>query len=81
MSDTSITGSDQGKRVVNAEGTTIGVVAGVRGDTAFVDPDPGITGTIKSKLGWDTVDEDDYPLHDDRIERITDDEIRLVEDM
>lgn len=81
MSDGGITELDQGKRVVNAAGEEIGVVTGIRGDTAFVDPNPGLAGTIMSKLGWDNVDEDDYPLQDDRIDRITDDEIRLVEDL
>jgi hypothetical protein len=73
----SITESEKGKRVVDADGNKIGIVTGVRGGTAFVDPDPGLTDTIMSKLGWENVAEDDYPLDESRIEMITDDEIHL----
>lgn len=77
MSRKIITESDEGKRVVDSDGEEVGVVSGVRGDTAYVDPDPGITGRIRSKLGWDDVDADDFPLESDRIDTITEDEVRL----
>ena len=69
--------SVEGKHVVNAEGDRVGVVSGVRGDTAYVDPDPGITDSLMSTLGWENVDDDDYPLDSESIERITDDEVHL----
>ena len=68
---------DEGKRVVSADGDEVGMVESVEGTTAYVDPDPGITDSIKSKLGWGDADEDTYALSDDDIEAITDDEIRL----
>ena len=68
---------DEGKTVVNADGTAVGIVAAFRGGTAFVDPDPDITDSVKSKLGWGDVDEDQYPLSDDHVETVTDDEVRL----
>ncbi len=68
---------DVGKRVVNADGEKIGVVSGIRGGTAYVDADPGLGDTLRSKLGWQKIDDDDYPLKRDRIARVTDDEIRL----
>lgn len=68
---------DEGKRVVNANGDEIGMIKSVSGGTAHVEPDPGMTDTIKSKLGWGDSDEDTYPLDDDQVESISDDEVRL----
>lgn len=77
MAQRMITEKDEGKRVVNASGDTIGVVSGVRDGKAYVDPDPGIGDKILSKLGWENIDDDDYPLDGAKIDTITDDEIRL----
>ena len=71
------TQDDEGKAVVNAEGEQIGIVQDVEHGTAHVDPDPGMTDTIKSKLGWGDTDEETYALDDTNVESITDDEIRL----
>lgn len=76
-SDTTITDDDEGKPVVNANGDKIGIVAAVEGGEAHVDPDPGITDTIRSKLGWEDTSADTYSLPTDSIEEVTDDEIRL----
>ncbi|MFP9192019.1 PRC-barrel domain containing protein [Natronosalvus vescus] len=70
-------GDDQGKTVVNANGDRIGIVEDVRDGTAYVNPDPGMADTIKSKLGWGDVSGENYELDDTNVERITDDEIRL----
>ncbi len=77
MQRTSVTDDDEGKRVVNTNGEKIGMVTEVRDGKAYVDPDPGITDTIRSKLGWGDADGDDYLLETSRIDTITDDEIRL----
>lgn len=74
---TNFTDDDEGKHVVNAEGDRIGVVTEVRGDRVHVDPDPGITDTIKSKLGWGDTDEETYQMDESNVDEITDDEIRL----
>ncbi|WP_265110051.1 PRC-barrel domain containing protein [Halosolutus halophilus] len=71
------TADDEGKRVVNAQGDEIGVVHDVERGTAHVKPDPGMTDTIKSKLGWGDADDETYALDADSVERITDDEVRL----
>ena len=71
------TGDDEGKRVVNADGDEVGVIQEVRGGDAYVDPDPGMADTIKSKLGWGDADEETYQLDDSNVESITDDEVRL----
>jgi hypothetical protein len=68
---------DEGKRVVNANGDRIGIVQSVERGTAHVDPDPGVTDTIKSKLGWGDSDAETYALDDDTVDSITDDEVHL----
>lgn len=71
------TSDDEGKRVMNANNEEIGVVKAVEGGSVHVDPDPDVTDTIKSKLGWGDSDEETYSLDEQRVETITDDEIRL----
>ncbi|EJN60953.1 bacterio-opsin activator domain-containing protein [Halogranum rubrum] len=39
-----VTEDDEGKRVVDSHGETVGMVSEVKNGTAYVDPDPGITG-------------------------------------
>ena len=78
--DQNISEHDEGKRVVDHEGNEIGMITNVRGGTAYVDPDPGVTKTVMSKLGWEDADQEDYPLDETRIDTITDDEIRLERD-
>ncbi len=77
MARTNLTDDDEGKQIVNAMGDEVGIVTEVHGNTAHVDPDPGVTDTIKSKLGWDSADQDDFMVEEDDIARVTDDEIRL----
>lgn len=69
--------SDEGKDVVASSGDQIGIVKEVDDHTAHVDPDPGVTDELKSELGWGDEDEDTYPLAEDEIESVTDDEVRL----
>ena len=73
------TDSDEGKRVVNASGDMVGRIVDVRSGVAYVDPDPDIMDTMKSKLGWGdaTDDSDSYPLRVGDILEITDDEVHL----
>jgi len=76
-SETTITDSDEGKMVVDSNGNSIGRVVEVIGDQAHVDPDPSVTDSIMTKLGWGSRDEETFPLQSDRVASITDDEIRL----
>ena len=71
------TNDDEGKTVVNADGDSIGRVMEIRGNSAYVEPDPGITDSVKSKLGWGDSDEDTYELRDEHVETVTDDEVRI----
>ncbi|WP_230198728.1 hypothetical protein [Halopiger djelfimassiliensis] len=75
------TDDDIGKTVVNANGDDVGIIADVEHGTAHVEPDPGITDTIKAKLGWGGADEDAYPLQESAVARVTDDEVRLESDL
>jgi hypothetical protein len=77
MARNTVTEDDEGKHVVDAHGETIGMVSEVRNGTAYVNADPGITDSIRSKLGWGDADKDDYALERSRIDTVTDDEIRL----
>ncbi|WP_247000300.1 hypothetical protein [Halosolutus gelatinilyticus] len=75
------TDDDVGKSVVNANGDEVGIIADVEHGTAHVEPDPGITDTIKAKLGWGGSDEDTYPLQEGSVARVTNDEVHLEHDL
>lgn len=77
MTRHSFTEDDEGTPVVNADGDRVGMVSGVRGGTAYVDPDPGLADSLLATLGWENVDEGDYPLDPAKVAEVTDDEIRL----
>lgn len=72
-----ITETDVGKKVVNQDGEELGMVSGFEAGQAYVDPDPGLTDKIKSKLGWEDINEDNYPLDNEQVHSITDNEVRL----
>ncbi len=71
------TDDDIGKTVVNANGEDVGIVAAVEHGTAHVEPNPGITDTIKAKLGWSGRDTETYPLQENAVAEVTDDTVRL----
>lgn len=72
-----LTEADEGKEVINADGDQIGRVMKVEHGRAHVDPDPGLTDTIRSKLGWGEDSEEDYVLNTSSIDTVSDDEIHL----
>lgn len=72
-----LTEDDQGKRVVDRSGETIGMIEEVQAGTAYVDPHPGLVDKIKAALDWGDVEEDTYPIDEGQIEAVTDDEVRL----
>lgn len=77
---TELTEHDEGKHVVHGS-ETIGTVVEVKGGTAHVDPDADLTDKIMSSLDWGegADSEETYPLPDDAVAEVTDDEIRLEE--
>ena len=76
-----LTPADESKPVVNADGERVGRVIAVEDETAAVDPEPGLTETFLSMLGWAEVDEESgtYTLQSAAVAEITDDEVRLTE--
>jgi hypothetical protein len=72
--------SDEGKPVVMGD-EKVGMITEVESGTAYVDPDAGITDKIKATLDWGDTDEDTYPLQEDAVDSITDDEVRLQRNM
>jgi len=72
---------DESKPVKNADGERVGHVIAVEDGTAAVDPEPGLTETFLSMLGWAEVDAESetYTLQSAAIAEITDDEVRLTE--
>ncbi|QLG27159.1 hypothetical protein HUG10_06205 [Halorarum halophilum] len=74
---TGLTEDDEGKPVVDAGGEAVGMVEEVSGSTAYIDPEPGLVDRIKTTLGWGDADEGNYPIEDENIDRVTDDEVRL----
>jgi hypothetical protein len=73
---------DVGKTVVDGNGADVGIITAVEHGTAYVDPDPGLTTNITAALGWEHIDEEDgYPLQEQAVATVTDDEIRLRSDL
>ena len=77
MTKETITKADEGKRVLNTDGSEIGRLVDVENGRGYVEPDPGITETIKAKLGWGSRSENAHPLDEGSIEKITDDAVYL----
>jgi hypothetical protein len=75
--ESTIDDSAEGKRVIDAGGEEVGLITEVRGTTAFVDPDPGLTDALLSKLGWGSAGEEAFPIQTEQVESITEDEVRL----
>ncbi|WP_267643692.1 PRC-barrel domain containing protein [Haloarchaeobius amylolyticus] len=76
MSTTTLTEDAEGKTVVK-DGDAVGIVAEVKNGTAYVKPNPDITDKLYVKLGWSERGEDTYPLQEEAIDTVTDDEIQL----
>ena len=70
-----LSSDDQGKDVVDETGQQIGIVAEVEGQTAYIDPEPGLTDRLKARLNWGGHGDDDYPVDSSAINQITDDEV------
>jgi sporulation protein YlmC with PRC-barrel domain len=69
--------TDEGKTVVDADGTEIGMVTGVTADDIEVQPDPSLVDRVKATLDWGDRPENRYRIDADRIDRITGTEIEL----
>lgn len=81
MTTRTLTNDERGKDVVDADGRRVGIVSGVRGDTAYVDPNPDVTDRIETMLGLEEVGQGDYPIDPALIDRVSDGEIHLTCEM
>lgn len=72
-----VTEEDEGKQVVNKAGKRVGMVSKVERHSVHVDPDPGITDKIKSKLGWGDSDDDTYTIKQSDVSSVNEDSVRL----
>ncbi|ADB62041.1 hypothetical protein Htur_3176 [Haloterrigena turkmenica DSM 5511] len=77
MSERILTEADEGKRVLNTDGTEIGRLVDVHDGRGYVEPNPSLTDTIAAKLGWGSRSEEAHPLDEGSIAEITDDAVRL----
>lgn len=74
---TTLTDDDVGKKVVDAEGKELGIVAKVEEGRAAVDPNPSVAEHVMAAVGWEGEDEEDYTVTEDMIDRKDDDDIVL----
>ncbi|QSX00055.1 PRC-barrel domain containing protein [Haloterrigena alkaliphila] len=77
MTEQTLTEADEGKRVLNTDGTEVGRLVDVHDGRGYIERDPSLTETISAKLGWGTRSEEAHPLDEGSIEEITADAVRL----
>ncbi len=73
----SLTEDEQGKTVVEADGTEVGVVADVRHGTAHVEAEPSVVEKLKTELGAGGSDENTYALSEEAVENVEEDTVML----
>lgn len=74
-----VTERDVGKRLLDAGGDEVGMIAGVEGDRIEVDPDPGTFDRVKARFGWKDRDQDTFTIDETEVADVTDDEVTLRE--
>jgi len=72
-----VTGSEEGKPVIDANGEQIATVERLEDGTALVDPKSEISPATTRALGWTDHDDDLVPLRQQSIDHITDESIHL----
>lgn len=72
---------DEGKRVVTSDGDEVGTIERASGSTAHVKPVDDLSRSIRRRLGWSEEGEETYRLETSKVDRITDDEVRLMADL
>lgn len=72
---------DEGKVLVDAAGEELGVVTEVVNNVAYVDPNPGVGEAVMAAFGRADANADDLAVEGEIVEAVTDEEIRLPEDV
>jgi sporulation protein YlmC with PRC-barrel domain len=68
---------DEGKRVIESDGSDVGMVAEVRHGTAHVEAEPGIVEALQTELDAGGSDENTYAVSEEDVERIDDETVVL----
>jgi hypothetical protein len=81
-SETTVTLSDRGKEVVTQDDEVVGEIAEVEESDSgpnrvFVDPDPDLSDSMLSTLGWSDRHEKGYELEPEQIGSVYGDQVRL----
>lgn len=71
--------SDEGKRVLTAEGDMVGTIEQTAGSHAMVEPDEDLSRSIRRRLGWTEEGETSYRLEKSEVDSFSGDEIHLKE--
>lgn len=75
------TSDDKGKEVMTADGDMVGTIDRASGSSAHVRPDEELSRSIRRRLGWTEEGSETYRLEKSKVDRITDDEVRLKDDL
>ncbi|WP_394739149.1 hypothetical protein [Natronococcus roseus] len=70
-----------GKKVIDAEGKELGIVAKVEDDRASVDPNPSVAEHLLAKIGVEGEDDEDYLVTESMVDRVDDDTVVLQGDI
>jgi hypothetical protein len=73
-----LTESDEGKRVVSADGELLGEVAKVDQGVAHLEPEEDYE-AITSSLDWEQASDEDYTFQETAVEEVTDEQVVLRE--
>lgn len=77
-----LTSDDEGKAVIAGNGDRIGTVADVRGEEVWVDPDAEVLHDLREHANWDVTDRnDEVEIQPEAIAEVTDEEVRLFEEV
>lgn len=66
---------DEGKRVVDSDGTDVGTIADVQHGTAHVEASPDVVEDLKTQFDAGQYGENTYAIQDDDVARIDDDRV------
>lgn len=79
--DRNFTVTDEGKRVLLADGTLIGTIDEADGPTAHVVPDESLSPTTEDRLGWRDSDPESYSLSHAKVATVDDRAVHLKRSM